>query len=240
MKEEGSITLTTSGQRRLLVLNQLEAGVLVSAEAAQLLNLSVRQLRRLHGDYRRRRGGPQSRQPRAPAPQRSPPCSARRVVELATTRHAGFNQQHLTEMLAEEEDIRLWRSTAHQILKAAGVPAPRRRRPLRHRCWCDHYPREGMLIQLDASRHDWLEGRGPILSLLGVFDDATGRVPWACFPLEEDAQGYFEVMRETVRRLGIPMAAYTDRHSIFVRPSRRNLRSSSSSVAGACRPSSRG
>jgi hypothetical protein len=101
-------------------------------------------------------------------------------------------------------------------LKAAGVPAPRRRRPPRHRRRRDRYPREGMLLQIDASRHDWLEGRGPILSLLGAIDDATGRVTSACFREQEDAQGYFEVMRETVRRLGIPMAAYADRHSIFV------------------------
>lgn len=127
------------------------------------------------------------------------PERAHRVVELATTKYAGFNQQHLTEMLA------------------------RRRRPPRHRRRRDRYPREGMLIQLDASRHDWLEGRGPILSLLGGIDDATGRVPWTGFREQEDAQGCFEVMRETVRRFGVPMAARADRHSIFVQTQDKQL-----------------
>lgn len=224
MKEEGSITLTTSEQRRLLVLNQLEAGALVNAEAAQLLNLSVRQLRRLRSDYRTRGAAALSHGNRGRQPHNAVDAElARRVVELATTKYVGFNQQHLTEMLAEEEGITLSRPTVHRILKGAGVPAPRRRRPPRHRRRRDRYPREGMLIQLDASRHDWLEGRGPILSLLGGIDDATGRVPWACFREQEDAQGYFEVVREIVRRHGIPMAAYSDRHSIFVQTQEREL-----------------
>ena len=72
-----------------------------------------------------------------------------------------------------------------------------------------------MLLQMDASRQDWLEGRGPYLSLVGAIDDATGKVALACFREQEDAKGYFTVMRETVSRFGIPMAAYADRHSIF-------------------------
>jgi hypothetical protein len=73
-----------------------------------------------------------------------------------------------------------------------------------------------MLLQVDTSRHDWLEGRGPDLSLVGAIDDATGEVLWARFREQEDAQGYFEVMREVVRRRRIPLALYADRHSIFV------------------------
>jgi len=79
-------------------------------------------------------------------------------------------------------------------------------------------------LQLDASRHDWLEGRGPYLSLVGGVDDATGKVPWACFRDQEDAQGYFIVMRQTVARFGIPMAVYADRHSIFYQGKEMRLR----------------
>jgi hypothetical protein len=43
----GRITLTTSEQHRLIVLNHLESGALVNAEAARLLDLSVRQLQRM-------------------------------------------------------------------------------------------------------------------------------------------------------------------------------------------------
>lgn len=63
-----------------------------------------------------------------------------------------------------------------------------------------------MLLQLDASRHDWLEGRGPYLSLVGCIDDATGNVPSACFREQEDAQRYFIVMRSrTQPHLGLSL-----------------------------------
>ncbi len=127
-------------------------------------------------------------------------------------------------MLAEDHGIALSRPTVRRILLAAGIASPRRRRPPKHRRRRDRYPREGMLLQLDASRHDWLEGRGPYLSLVGAVDDATGKVPWACFRDQEDAQGYFIVMRETVTRYGIPMAAYADRHSIFFQGKEKFLR----------------
>lgn len=127
-------------------------------------------------------------------------------------------------MLAEHEAINLSRPTVRRILLAAGIPSPRRRRAPKHRRRRDRYPQEGMLLQLDASRHDWLEGRGPYLSLVGAIDDATGKVPSAYFREQEDAHGYFMVMRETVTRLGIPMAAYADRHSIFYQGKKEHLR----------------
>ncbi|HXJ47736.1 MAG TPA: ISNCY family transposase, partial [Candidatus Acidoferrum sp.] len=149
---------------------------------------------------------------------------AARVVELARDKYMGFNQQHLTEMLAENHGIDLSRPTVRRILLVAGISSPRHRRPPRHRRRRDRYPREGMLLQLDASRHDWLEGRGPYLSLVGCIDDATGKVPSACFREQEDAQGYFIVMRETVSKLGIPIAVYADRHSIFFQGKEMQLR----------------
>jgi hypothetical protein len=72
-----------------------------------------------------------------------------------------------------------------------------------------------MLLQIDGSRHDWLEGRGPYLTLVGGIDDATGMVPWATFREHEDALGYFELLRQIARRFGIPQALYSDRHGIF-------------------------
>ena len=74
-----------------------------------------------------------------------------------------------------------------------------------------------MLLQVDGSRHDWLEGRGPYLTLIGAVDDATGNVPYALFREQEDTQGYFLLLREIIRRQGIPLALYTDRHGIFQR-----------------------
>ena len=214
--KETRITLTTTEQRRLLVLNQLSAGSLGDAAAARLLNLSPRQLRRLRAAYRQTGAAALAHGNRGRRPAHAThPAVSRRVVELATSTYQGFNWQHLTEMLAEREGIELSHSTLFRILTAAGVAPVRQRRPPKHRSRRDRYPREGMLLQLDASPHDWLEGRGPKLSLVGGVDDATSLIPWALFREQEDAQGYFQLLRQVVVTHGIPMAAYTDRHSIF-------------------------
>ena len=222
---DGRIVLNRAEQRRIVVLNHLESGALLNAEASKLLGISTRQLQRLHKAY-----SEQGVAGLVHGNRGRPACNAvdtqiaARVIELARDKYAGFNHQHLTEMLAENHGIELSRPTVRRILLAAGIPSPRRRRPPKHRQRRDRYPREGMLLQLDASRHDWLEGRGPYLSLVGCIDDATGKVPSACFREQEDAQGYFIVMRETVSKLGIPMAAYADRHSIFFQGKEPHLR----------------
>jgi hypothetical protein len=74
------------------------------------------------------------------------------------------------------------------------------------------------MLLTDASRHDWLQQRGPRLTLLGFQDDATSRVLAAHFQLEpENARGYFRLLQQLVPRHGVPLSLYRDRHSIFQR-----------------------
>ena len=74
-----------------------------------------------------------------------------------------------------------------------------------------------MLLQIDGSRHDWLEGRGPYLALVGAVDDATGTIPFALFRQQEDAHGYMLLLKDIIERHGVPLALYSDRHGIFQR-----------------------
>lgn len=75
-----------------------------------------------------------------------------------------------------------------------------------------------MMLLIDGSRHDWLEGRGPRLTLLGTVDDATGKVPAARFQLEnEDAAGYLRLLRELVETHGVPLCLSRDRHGTLQR-----------------------
>jgi len=145
------------------------------------------------------------------------PDLRQRVLELAQGRYARVNDQHVTELLAEREGIHLSRSTVRRILRTAGLPSPRKRRAPKHRQRRERAPQEGLLVQIDGSPHDWLEGRGPRLTLLLAVDDATGKVLAALFRPQEDAHGYFLVLRRIVQTLGRPVALYHDRHSIFER-----------------------
>ena len=203
-------------QKRLMVLNKMGAGWMRAGEAAGVLGLSVRQTRRLLAHYRKESAAALAHGNRGRSPYNKLDDTVRaRVAELAGSTYANFNTQHLSEMMAEHEGLRLCRSTVRRILLQSGMSSPRKRRAPRHRSRRERYPQQGMLLQIDGSHHDWLEGRGPELTLVGAIDDATGEVPYALFRFEEDTQGYFRMLEHIVAAHGIPLAIYRDRHSIF-------------------------
>jgi hypothetical protein len=93
--------------------------------------------------------------------------------------------------------------------------SPQKRRAPKHRSRRERYPQERLLLQTDGSPHDWLEGRGPDLCLIGAIDDATNDVPYAHFQEQEDTKGYMLMLKDITLKRGIPLALYHDRHSIF-------------------------
>jgi len=203
------------------VLNQVETGRMRGWEAAKVLTLSLRHVRRLLAAYRKEGAQALAHGNRGRKPHNALDEELKeKVVELARSTYAGCNFQHFTELLAEREDIALSRSSVRLILLGAGIRSPRKRRPPKHRSRRERYPREGMLLQIDGSRDDWLEGRGPYLTLVGAIDDATGKVPYGLFRGQEDAQGYTLLLRRIVENDGIPGALYHDGHGIFERSKR--------------------
>jgi hypothetical protein len=81
----------------------------------------------------------------------------------------------------------------------------------------------GMMLQADGSDHDWLEGRGPRLTLIAYIDDATNQVPGAVFREQEDAAGYMLALRDICQKQGLPLSVYADRHTIFRSPKQATL-----------------
>ena len=154
---------------------------------------------------------------------RLPQKTVKRIVKLARGPYAGFNQQHFSEMLVEREGIVLSRSSVRRILANAGIASPRRRRPAKHRSRRERYSQEGMLVQIDGSPHRWFGPNGPERTLLAAIDDATGKVLGAVFRTQEDAQGYFLLVRMIADKYGCPLAVYRDRHGIFHRGKNRKL-----------------
>lgn len=210
------LVLSKREQNRLMVLNQVEKGVVVAREGAVLMGLSVRQTRRLLAAYRKEGARALAHGNRGRVPYNAIDVGVKSRVEvLGRSKYAGCNVQHFTELLSEREEISLSRSSVRRIMMGVGLRGPRKRRAPKHRSRRERYPQEGMLLQTDGSDHDWLEGRGPRLTLVAAIDDATGKVPHGVFRQEEDSQGYFMLFREIVARCGIPMAVYRDRHSIF-------------------------
>jgi transposase len=194
-------------------------GRLSVREAARLLQLSERQVQRLKRRYRPdsvawvQHGNRGRSMPWAfPLPQK------RLILSLARGKYQGFNDSHLREKLRAEENLAVSRETVRRILRAAKLASPQKRRPRQYRARRSPRPRFGMMALTDASRHDWLEGRGPQLTLIGFQDDATGQILAAHFQLEaENTVGYLRALRSMIATHGVPLSLYRDRHSIFQR-----------------------
>jgi len=212
---ETTITMTVREQVRARVLTRVLRGELTMAEGGAELGLSERQLWRLRSAFGE--AGPaglvHGNRGRA-SPQRIDPDRRARIIELRE-RYGPLNDTHFDELLAERDGIVISRESLRTILRAAGIASPRRRRPPRYRSRRPRMGAEGTLLQLDGSRHRWLESRGPELVLVGAIDDATGLVTAAVFRDQEDAAGYLEILQATIEAYGVPGAIYRDGHSAF-------------------------
>lgn len=208
--------MTREELRRIEVLSRVDSGLLTALDAAKLLELSVRQVRRILAAYRKEGPAALAHGNRGRKPAHTIPVETRkRVVELAQSKYVDYNHQHLSEELACD-GIVISRPSVRRILGEVGLKSPKKHRRPKHRSRRERYPQEGMLVQIDGSPHDWLEGRGPRLTLHAAIDDATGKLLGGCFREQEDAAGYLEMLCQVVLRYGIPNALYHDRHEIFV------------------------
>lgn len=205
--------------KRLDVVRRWERGDLTGREAAQVVGLSERQMRRIRraveklGDA----GVVHGNTGRAPK-HRISDETREQMIELARKKYVGFNDHHLTEKLVEVEKLSVSRRSVQRILRAAGVGAVRKHRPARHRRRRERKAAEGMMALWDGSPHDWLEGRGPRLCLMGTVDDATGDLlPGAHFIEQESTAGYLGLLKGMVEEKGIPLSIYMDKHSALRR-----------------------
>lgn len=209
-------TLTMKDEKRLDVMQRVYRSELTVVEAARALGISERQCYRIKA--RVKKTGAKG----VVHGNRGRPCKCKiedkvikRIVELALGKYQGFNDHHLTEKLKEQESISLSREKVRRVLRAEGIRSPKKRRGLKHRSRRERRAAEGMMLQIDGSPHDWLQGRGPRLCLIGAIDDATNKVVGALFVHAESTWGYFRLFSEVFHAHGLSHAIYTDRHSVF-------------------------
>jgi transposase len=167
------------------------AGKITNSEGAGSLDLSVRQFQRLKIRYRESGARGLLHQSRGrPSGAGLSENDRRRIQVLMQSTYNDFNDCHLTEKLREVEKISVSRETVRRIRLELKKGAKRKRRAPKHRSRRLREARVGALVQIDGSPHDWLEGRGPEMSLVGGVDDATGTVLGGVFRLQEDLHGY--------------------------------------------------
>src|SRR5690554_2174593 len=215
-KEE--FNMTQKEITRLRVINQTIDKVITVKEAAELLDLSERQVLRLKKGVLKEGTSFIIHKNRGRKPKHAI-CDElkEQIIELKKTKYQEANFNHFKELLKEHEEIDVGYSTVYRILTQAGIKSPMKHRKRRAHHRRERKPQEGMLVQIDASPHKWILGGGSF-DLHGAIDDATGKILALHFTPNECMEGYFEIMHQIVNNHGIPTSIYCDRHSIFVSP----------------------
>lgn len=210
------LTMSNREITRLEVMQRLQEKRLSRREAAEMLGIGIRQVKRLFRAYKgqgakglvsKRRGQPSNNQLDDELVQQ--------VIDLIYERYRDFGPTLAHEKLVEVHGLQLSRESVRRIMIAEGVWKARRAKrasvhPMRERRACF-----GELVQIDGSDHDWFEGRGPRCTLLAYIDDATGQLMEAWFAPAETFFAYCEATQHYLERYGKPVAFYSDKHSIF-------------------------
>lgn len=200
---------------KLKVIEGYMDGRIGMEEASQVLKRTPRSVYRMVARVRKKGpGGILHGNRNRVSPRRVPDLVRQKLTDLALGRYRDINDTHLCEILSEEEKIEIGRETLRGILRRGGVPSKRKVKRRKHRSRRERKEAFGVMLQIDASPHDWLEGRGPWLTLVGAKDDATGFV-WAHFEEAETTWSYLDLMGEVFGTHGVPLSLYSDRHSIF-------------------------
>jgi transposase len=185
--------------------------------AATMLGLSERQVRRLvkvvreegdSGIIHASRGRPSNR--------RISEEVRGRVLSLYQGRYPDFGPTLATEKLFECDGIKISDETLRRWLVEAGIWKKKRKRSS-YRQWRQRRECFGQMVQMDGSHHDWLEGRGPKLVLMGYVDDATNRV-YGRFYDYEGTLPAMDSFKRYVETYGLPMSVYLDRHTTYKSP----------------------
>jgi transposase len=200
---------------RLEVLQRVKRKTLRQRQAAELLSLSVRQVKRLCKAYQT--GGAMAlicKQRGRPSNNRLPEKTTKKARQLLRSRYHDFGPTLATEKLAIE-GVCLSVEAVRQLMIAEGLWQPRRaRRPVIHQLR-ERRARVGELVQIDGSPHDWFEGRAPRCTLLVFVDDATSQLMHLQFVEAETTFNYFAAVRSYITNFGKPLAFYSDKFSVF-------------------------
>lgn len=206
------IMATQEELKKLHVVRKAMEKTITQNEAAGILGLSDRQVRRIavrielkgdEGVIHKLRGKPSNR---------TLP-SKERILKLFKSKYPDFGPTLASEKLFERDKVKVNDETLRLWLIDEGVPYKRRKkRP--HRQWRERRHRFGEMIQMDGSDHKWLERRGPRLIFMGYIDDATG-IPFGRFYEYEGTIPAMDSFKRYIEKHGIPASIYIDKHAAY-------------------------
>jgi len=211
-----TIPMSKRELNRVEVLEQIKSRQITQKKGAEMLGMSVRQVRRIQKRYTKKGAAGLIHQSRGkPSNHRLSAETKAKAVELLHQFYADFGPTFACEKLVEKHGLKLSAGSVRRIMIEEGLWKPRRAKkvvthPMRERRACF-----GELVQIDGSPHRWFEDRAPGCTLLVFIDDATGKLVELRFAERETFFAYAEASREYFRRCGKPVAFYSDKHGIF-------------------------
>jgi transposase len=201
---------------RLEIIQQIQDRSLSQKDAARMLGIGTRHVRRLFQTYQKQGAkGLVSKRRGKPSNNRLDAAIIQKVIDLLEDKYKGFGPTLAHEKLTEIHGLKLSRESVRKVMIAEELWKPKRAKrarphPMRERRAC-----YGELIQIDGSEHDWFEGRSPKCTLLVFIDDATGKLMELLFVPAETFFAYCEITRLYLQRYGKPVAFYSDKHGVF-------------------------
>lgn len=214
MTEKDMIRMNRREAKRLHIIHQALDEKITQVEAARLIDISDRQIRRMirrlreegdEGICHRSRGKASNH--------RIPKKIKERALKLFREEYHDFNLAHATEKLFEVHEITINDETLRLWLNEAEIPY-KKRKVKKHRQRRERRAHFGELVQIDGSHHDWFEGRGPVCVFMGYIDDATNTVHGSFYDYEGTMPA-MDSMKRYIKQYGIPKSVYLDKHTTY-------------------------
>lgn len=212
---EGIVIMSKKEVDQIEVFEKLKKKAITQKQASQLLNLSVRQIKRKLREYRQYGAASLVHKGRGkPSNNKIDQQAVDAAITIVKDTYWDFGPTLAHEKLTENQVCDFGLSKLRAEMIAVGLWQPKRRRKLKVHELRERRTCFGELSQLDGSPHDWFEGRAPYCNLNVLIDDATN-IPMLEFSETETTQSYFSLLELYFVQYGLPRAIYADRHSIF-------------------------
>lgn len=211
--------MTQKERNKLYIARCLIDGKMTISEAAEVLGLSERQVKRIKKGVKENGEAFVIHKNRGRKPSHAIADETKDLVANIknSSKYLKSNFSHFKELLEEHESIKLSQSSVYRILSSNGITSPKKHKKVNHHKRRKRKTQKGMLVQIDASPHAWFFNEQEY-SLHGAIDDATGEILALFFTTNECLEGYFNVMKNVILNNGLPLAIYVDRHTIFRSP----------------------
>jgi len=206
--------MSTKELKRLHLVKKANEKLITQKDAANMLDISERQFRRILATFRSNGECGLIHQNRGKvSPKIIPAAKIATIVNLYQSEFLGYKPTFFTERIADEHNIIISKESTRNILTNHNLWTPKKKKQ-KHRTKRERKHYAGELVQLDGSVHQWFLGTEGYCVLMLYIDDATSRV-FARFYTYEGTIPAMDSFRRYISKYGIPMALYADRHSTY-------------------------